>query len=72
MTGGEVKDAKSEYGRQTEQGISKSSYYISMTFTDEGQSKFSAATKTAAAAASSGKNFISIEMDGNILTAPSG
>lgn len=69
MTGGEVKDAKSEYG-QTEQGISKSSYYISMTFTDEGQSKFSAATKTAAAAASSGKNFISIEMDGNILTAP--
>ncbi len=69
MSGSEVKNASSEYG-QTEQGISRNSYYISMEFTPEGQQKFSEATKTAAAAASSGNNYISIEMDGNVLTAP--
>ena len=69
MSGSEVKNASSEYG-QTEQGISRASYYISMEFTPEGQQLFSEATRKAAAAASSGMNFISIEMDGNVLTAP--
>lgn len=69
MSGSEVKDAKSEYG-QTEQGISQNQYYISMTFTEEGRQQFSEATRTAAAAASTGMNYISIEMDGNVLTAP--
>lgn len=69
MTGSDVRDAQSEYG-QTEQGISRSSYYISMTFTEEGRQKFSQATQQAAAASSSGMNYISIEMDGNVLTAP--
>ena len=69
MSGSEVKNASSEYG-QTEQGISRASYYISMEFTPEGQQLFSEATRKAAAASSSGMNFISIEMDGNVLTAP--
>ncbi len=70
MTGDQVKEAKSEYG-QTSQGVSKSQYYISMSFTEEGQQKFSEATKTAAAQASTGMNFIEITMDGNTLTRPS-
>ncbi len=69
MTGSEVTNASSEYG-QTEQGISRNSYYISMEFTPEGQQKFSEATRTAAAAKSSNMNYITIEMDGNVLTAP--
>lgn len=69
MTGSDIKNASSEYG-QTEQGISKSQHYISMEFTPEGQQKFSEATRKAAAAASSGKNFITIQMDGKELMSP--
>lgn len=70
MTGDQVKEAKAEYG-QSEQGVSKSQYYISMSFTDEGQKQFTEATAKAATLASTGKNFIEISMDGNTLTMPS-
>lgn len=70
MNGDQVKEAKAEYG-QTSQGISKNQYYISMSFTEEGQKKFSEATKEAAAQSGSGKNYIEISMDGNTLTMPS-
>lgn len=70
MNGDQVKEAKAKYG-QTSQGISKNQYYISMSFTEEGQKKFSEATKEAAAQSGSGKNYIEISMDGNTLTMPS-
>lgn len=70
MTGDQVKEAKAEYG-QAEQGVSKSQYYISMSFTDEGQRQFANATKTAASQVAAGKNYIEISMDGNTLTMPS-
>ena len=63
MSGKEVKNAVAEYG-QTEQGMKKSSYYISLELTDEGREKFSAATGRLI-----GKP-IYITMDGAIISAP--
>ncbi len=63
MSGKEVKNAVAEYG-QTEQGMKKSSYYISLELTDEGREKFSAATGRLI-----GKP-IYITMDGAVISAP--
>ncbi len=63
MTGKEVKNAVAEYG-QTEQGMKKSSHFISLELTDEGREKFSEATGRLV-----GKP-IYIIMDGQILSAP--
>ncbi len=63
MTGKEVKNAIAEYG-QTEQGMSASSYYITLELTDEGRDKFSEATGRLVGQP------IYILMDGMILSAP--
>ena len=63
MSGKEVKNAVAEYG-QTEQGMKKSSYYISLELTDEGREKFSAATGRLIGQP------IYITMDGAIISAP--
>ena len=63
MSGKEVKNAVAEYG-QTEQGMKKSSYYITLELTDEGREKFSAATARLV-----GKP-IYITMDGAVISAP--
>ncbi|MBQ2615033.1 MAG: protein translocase subunit SecD [Clostridia bacterium] len=63
MTGKEVKSAVAEYG-QTQQGMTKSSYYISLELTDEGRDKFSEATGRLVGQP------IYITMDGMIISAP--
>ncbi len=68
MTGKEVKTAMAEYG-QTSQGMSKSSYYISLELTDEGRDKFSEAT-AALAGQPDGQNYIAIVMDEQPISMP--
>lgn len=68
MTGKEVKTAMAEYG-QTAQGMSKSSYYISLELTDEGRDKFSEATG-ALAGQPDGQNYIAIVMDDQPISMP--
>ncbi len=63
MTGKEVKNAMAEYG-QTEQGMSASSYYITLELTEEGRDKFSEATGRLIGQP------IYILMDGIVLSAP--
>lgn len=68
MTGKEVKNATAEFG-QTEQGMSKNSYYISLELTDEGRDKFAEATGRLASQPS-GQNFIAIMMDNQPISMP--
>ncbi len=68
MTGKEVKNATAEYG-QTEQGMTKSSYYISLELTDEGRDKFAEATGRLASQPS-GQNYIAIMMDNQPISMP--
>ena len=63
MTGSAVKSASAEFG-QTEQGMKKSSYYISLELTDEGRDAFSEATGRLIGQP------IYILMDNKILSAP--
>lgn len=63
MTGKEVKNASMEYG-QTEQGMTKNSYYISLELTEEGQKRFADATGRLVGQP------IYIVMDGNVISAP--
>ncbi len=64
MTGDMVKDASAEYGNTDSKKMAKSSYYISLTLTDEGREKFAEATARLV-----GKP-IYIMMDGNVISAP--
>ena len=63
MTGNEVKSASAEFG-QTEEGMSKSSYFVNLELTDEGQKKFADATGRLVGQP------IYIVMDGNVISAP--
>lgn len=63
MTGSAVKSASAEFG-QTEQGMKKNSYYISLELTDEGRDAFSEATGRLIGSP------IYILMDNQILSAP--
>ena len=63
MTGSAVESASAEFG-QTEQGMKKSSYYISLELTDEGRDAFSEATGRLIGQP------IYILMDNKILSAP--
>lgn len=64
MTGDQVKDAVAEYGNTTSNSMSKNSYYISLTLTDEGRNAFSSATARLVGQP------IYIMMDGEIISAP--
>lgn len=63
MTGSAVKSASAEFG-QTEQGMKKNTYYISLELTDEGRDAFSEATGRLIGSP------IYILMDNQILSAP--
>lgn len=63
MSGSDVKNASAEFG-QTEKGMSKNSYYISLELTDEGRDKFAEATGRLV-----GQN-IAIVMDNQPLSMP--
>lgn len=64
MTGDQVKDAVAEYGNVSGKSMAANSYYISLTLTDEGRSKFAEATARLVGQP------IYIMMDGNIISAP--
>ena len=63
MSGSDVKNASAEFG-QTDKGMSKNSYYISLELTDEGRDKFAEATGRLV-----GQN-IAIVMDNQPLSMP--
>lgn len=63
----DIKNAEHKYG-QTQNGLTAEDY-IELTLTEEAVSKFSEATKVAAAAGD-GKNYIAIVMDETIISAP--
>lgn len=64
MTGDQVKDATVEYGSASGTGMSKNSYRIALTLTDEGREAFSDATGRLVGQP------IYIVMDNNIISAP--
>lgn len=68
MTGDQIAEATYEYGPTD--STSKSQYYISLKFTDEGRNAFATATG-AAASAGNGQNYIGIMLDENMLMQPS-
>ena len=68
MSGDQVVNATVEYG-QTQQGMTKSSYFISLELSDEGRTKFSEATGRLAGQPD-GQNFIAIMMDGVPISMP--
>ena len=68
ITGKDIKDASAQYGQVSEVGISQ--HHIVLKFNSEARAAFTEATKKAAANASSGKNYISIYLDGALLSAP--
>lgn len=63
----DIKDAAHKYG-QVSGGVS-SQDYVELTLNSEAVSKFAAATEKAVSAGS-GKNYIAIKMDDNIISAP--
>ena len=67
VNGDEVKGAQSIYG--SPDGTSVSQYYVQLSFTSEGQAKFSEATAKAATQ-SDPNNRIYIYMDENVVSAP--
>ncbi len=64
----DIKSAKYEYGQTN--SSSASSHHVTVTFNADAKQKFAEATQKAAAASSSGKNYISIEMDGEVISSP--
>lgn len=69
MTGADVKNASAEFG-QTEEGVSKNSYYISLELTNEGRTKFAEGTGRVAGLAASNQNYIAIMMDEQPISTP--
>ncbi len=64
MTGDQVKDAVAEYGNATSTSMSKNSYYISLSLTEEGRQAFATATARLVGQP------IYILMDGQVISAP--
>ncbi len=62
--------AKAEYAYSTDLGASVSPHYIKLTLTELGLEKFSLASENAAALQPAGQNYISIVLDGNIISQP--
>jgi len=67
LTGADIETASAQYGQVKELGGSEN--YVELKLTDEGVQKFSAAT-AAAVSAPAGQNYISIVMDGVVLSSP--
>lgn len=61
LTGADIESADAVYGQVSETGPSV--HHVTLKFKSDARSKFVAATKTAAANASSGKNYIDIFLD---------
>ncbi len=64
----DIKTAKYQYGPTKQNGTSEP--YVTVEFTPEAKTKFSEATKAAAAKSSESKNYISIMMDETVVSSP--
>ena len=64
----DIKDAKYEYSKINETGGNV--HHVTVTFDSAARQKFADATKKAAALSASGKNYISIKLDENIISSP--
>lgn len=69
MDGADVKSASYKYGAIDETRVS--THYVELNLAESGVEKFSAATAAAAARVNEGMNFIAIQIDDNIISAPS-
>lgn len=67
LEGKDVKEAVANYGQTSESSMG-SQYYVSLTFNDSGRQKFADATEKMAELASSSKNYIDIELDGENIS----
>ena len=67
LEGKDVKEAVANYGQTSESSMG-SQYYVSLTFNDRGRQKFADATEKMAKLASSSKNYIDIELDGENIS----
>jgi len=67
LEGKDVKEAVASYG-QTSGNSMGSEYYVSLSFNSEGREKFAEATAEMATLASSGANYIDIELDGDNIS----
>lgn len=67
LEGKDVKEAVANYGQTSESSMG-SQYYVSLTFNDSGRQKFADATEEMAKLASSSKNYIDIELDGENIS----
>ena len=67
LEGSDIASAKCMYGQVSEAGAA--SYYIQLSFTDEGRKKFVEATKAVASRTGS-DNYLSITLDGTQISAP--
>ncbi len=63
LEGKDVEEAVASFGQVNESSVA-AQYYVSLTFNNEGRTKFADATEEMAALKSSGMNYIDIELDG--------
>ena len=68
LAGGEVESAQAIYGPIDQSNISQ--HHVVLKLTDSARSKFTEATKKAASNSASGKNYISIYLDGTEMSRP--
>ncbi len=69
IEGKDVVDAQAVLGDPTGAGLSQ--WYVSLEFNENARDQFAASTEEMAALASSGMNYISIELDGSPISTPS-
>ena len=65
------KDIRSAYAAYGDTGRGYAEYHVALELNSDAVSKFAEATRLAAARASDGTNYISINLDGNIISSPS-
>lgn len=68
LEGTDIKTAAHKYGRTSETGNAQD--YVEVEFNTDAVTKFASATKKAAGQSASGKNYISINMDGEPVSSP--
>lgn len=68
LSGSDISAAYYEYSAVDETGVAK--HHVVMEFTGEGSKKFTEATKAAAGREGDGTNYVSIVMDGEVISQP--
>lgn len=68
LSGGDIKSAT--YENSQVEGYPVPVYHVVLNLTDEGTAKFTEATRAAANQAAAGRNYISIVMDGEVISRP--